>query len=98
DRTHTLTLHDALPIWPELTREKFIPFSSDGQSRRFYRTGDLARWTANGEIEFLGRIDSQVKIRGFRVELSEIESVMMESLEVSRSEEHTSELQSPDHL
>ena len=41
--------------------------------RRFYRTGDLARHRADGEIEFLGRIDSQVKIRGFRVELSEIQ-------------------------
>jgi len=39
---------------------------------RLYRTGDLARFMADGEIEFLGRLDSQVKIRGFRVELSEI--------------------------
>jgi amino acid adenylation domain-containing protein len=43
---------------------------------RLYRTGDLARFLPDGNIEYLGRIDSQVKIRGFRVELGEIESVL----------------------
>jgi len=42
----------------------------------------LARLTVEGEIEFLGRIDTQVKIRGFRVELAEIESVLLEFPEV----------------
>jgi non-ribosomal peptide synthetase-like protein len=64
---------------PELTAEKFIDWTQDGGSpRRIYRTGDLARWTAGGEIEFVGRLDAQVKIRGYRVELSEIESVLLE--------------------
>jgi non-ribosomal peptide synthetase-like protein len=64
---------------PELTREKFIDWARDGEPpRRLYRTGDLARWTPGGEIEFLGRIDTQVKIRGYRVELSEIESALLE--------------------
>jgi non-ribosomal peptide synthetase-like protein len=63
---------------PELTREKFIHVKGE----RFYRTGDLARWTPGGELEFLGRLDGQVKIRGFRVELSEIESVLMEEATV----------------
>jgi len=65
---------------PDLTQEKFIFFApqDSGKPQRLYRTGDVARRTAEGEIEFLGRIDAQVKIRGFRVELSGIEAVLME--------------------
>ncbi|MGD1086303.1 MAG: Pls/PosA family non-ribosomal peptide synthetase [Verrucomicrobiota bacterium] len=64
---------------PELTRERFIDWAVDGGvPRRLYRTGDMARWTSGGELEFLGRMDTQVKIRGYRVELSEIESALME--------------------
>ncbi|MGZ6507224.1 MAG: non-ribosomal peptide synthetase, partial [Tumebacillaceae bacterium] len=63
---------------PELTAEKFIPhpFSTENGAR-LYKTGDLVRYLADGNIEYLGRIDQQVKIRGFRIELGEIESVLL---------------------
>ncbi|HBE18544.1 MAG TPA: non-ribosomal peptide synthetase [Cyanobacteria bacterium UBA11149] len=69
---------------PELTAEKFItnPFN---KSKRLYKTGDLARYLADGNIEFIGRIDSQVKIRGFRIELGEIESVIAQATNVQET-------------
>jgi non-ribosomal peptide synthetase-like protein len=71
---------------PDLTAEKFIPnpFTFDpASSDRLYKTGDLGSWNAEGEIQFLGRIDGQVKLRGFRIELAEIESVIMQCAGVS---------------
>jgi amino acid adenylation domain-containing protein len=62
---------------PELTAEKFIPNPFAG-STKLYKTGDLTRYLPNGDIEFLGRIDSQVKIRGFRLELGEIEAALIQ--------------------
>ncbi len=61
----------------DLTLERFIPNPlCDDASQRLYKTGDIVRYRADGELEFLGRIDSQVKIRGFRVELEEIERAL----------------------
>jgi len=60
-----------------LSAERFVadPFSESGG--RLYRTGDLVRWQADGQLEYLGRIDHQVKIRGFRIELGEIEALLL---------------------
>ncbi len=62
---------------PDLTAKHFIrdPFSANPEAR-LYKTGDLVRYRADGNLEFLGRVDNQVKIRGFRVELEEIETAL----------------------
>ncbi|MDH2326361.1 amino acid adenylation domain-containing protein [Cereibacter sp. SYSU M97828] len=65
----------------DLTAKAFVPdflHLPDNPSGRIYRTGDLGRVGADGLLEYLGRIDTQVKIRGYRVELSEIESLVLQ--------------------
>ncbi|HHJ53748.1 MAG TPA: amino acid adenylation domain-containing protein, partial [Caldithrix abyssi] len=62
---------------PDLTAQVFLPNPfSEEPGARMYRTGDLVRLNADGNVEFLGRVDFQVKLRGFRIELGEIESVL----------------------
>ncbi len=64
---------------PDLTADRFVPDPFAAKpGERLYRTGDLARFRADGTFECLGRKDQQVKVRGFRVELSEIESALLE--------------------
>jgi amino acid adenylation domain-containing protein len=71
---------------PALTAERFVPDPFDGSGdARIYRTGDLVRRRADGELEFLGRVDDQVKLRGYRIELGEIESLLREHPEVRDS-------------
>ncbi len=60
---------------PELTSQRYVePSFLPGE--KMYRTGDLACWNNDGNLLYIGRIDTQVKLRGFRIELGEIESTL----------------------
>lgn len=69
---------------PSLTEERFVqnPFIPE---QRMYKTGDLARRLADGNIEFIGRMDHQVKIRGYRIELGEIERQLLQRSDVEEA-------------
>ena len=64
---------------PEKTASVFVenPYAVGEDDKRLYRTGDMVRMKGDGNIEYIGRIDSQVKIRGYRVELGEIEGAVL---------------------
>ncbi len=71
---------------PELTAERFIPDPySSVPGARLYMTGDRVRYLADGNIEYIGRIDKQVKIRGFRIEPGEIEVVLSQHPDVQQT-------------
>ena len=59
---------------PERTAEAFREHDFAGVKVRMYHTGDRARLLANGEYEYLGRLDAQIKLRGYRIEPGEIEA------------------------
>ena len=60
---------------PDLTDKSFI--KNPYEDSILYKTGDLGLINTNMELEYIGRIDTQIKIRGLRVELSEIESQLL---------------------
>ncbi|MDF5731946.1 MAG: amino acid adenylation domain-containing protein, partial [Rhizonema sp. PD38] len=71
---------------PELTLQKFIPNPFEKtQGNKLYKTGDLVCYRPDGNLEYLGRMDSQVKIRGFRIELGEIETVLNQHPQVAQA-------------
>jgi amino acid adenylation domain-containing protein len=58
---------------PDLTYERFVDDIYGLPGQKMYKTGDLGRIRDDGEILFIGRIDTQIKFRGYRIETEEIE-------------------------
>ncbi len=62
---------------PHATANSFLPdHITHRPGERLYRTGDLVRLRADGELQFLGRVDRQLKIRGYRIEPGDVETAM----------------------
>lgn len=57
----------------ETTNKKFINFNNN---ERVYKTGDLSEFDFNGDLQYLGRLDSQIKLNGLRIEIEEIETMI----------------------
>ena len=88
---------------PERTAKSFVdcPFVQQdrwGLPVRMYHTGDLCRWNEQGQIEYMGRIDTQVKLRGFRIELGEIESKALNIEGIKQAAAEVRKVMGNDHL
>ena len=60
---------------PELSASVLL--AVPGRAWPVFDTRDQVRRTANGELEFVGRVDDTVKIRGFRVDLQDVERALL---------------------
>jgi amino acid adenylation domain-containing protein len=50
-----------------------------------YRTGDQVALGADGNYDFIGRLDSMIKSRGYRIELGEIEAALLSHASVEEA-------------
>lgn len=53
--------------------QAFFEINVNNEKLRLYHTGDLCFKDEEGDIMYVGRMDTQIKIQGYRVELGEIE-------------------------
>jgi len=71
---------------PGMTADRFLPDpGATHAGARMYRTGDLARVDAQGQLQYLGRVDHQIKLRGLRIELGEIEHALAQCAGVEQA-------------
>jgi amino acid adenylation domain-containing protein len=71
---------------PEKTAAAFVQNPlNNSYPELIYRTGDIALINVHGEIMFKGRKDTLVKHSGYRIELSEIEHVIVNSLQLVKN-------------
>src|SRR5207244_6238029 len=89
--SYTLSLHDALPISDLVVVERTGPFISVDQAREIVRQASLS--PVEGGRKVLLLVDFHLVQNAAPMLLK-----IIEEPPAGRSEEHTSELQSPDHL
>lgn len=71
---------------PELTQERFIKgLFHQNEDEQLYKTGDRARYLADGDIEYLGRVDHQIQLRGARIEPGEIETRLIQHPDIKNA-------------
>ncbi|MBK7748118.1 MAG: amino acid adenylation domain-containing protein [Candidatus Obscuribacter sp.] len=66
---------------PSLTNERFVTINGE----RYYLSRDTVVETADGNYEFLGRVDRQLKLRGLLIEPEEIEKHLAEHKQIARA-------------
>lgn len=60
----------------QLTTDRFVYLDQFPGRPRAYRTGDRVLMRQDGQLVYIGRLDTEFKISGHRVDLAEIESIL----------------------
>jgi len=77
---------------PEETAKRFVLSPEwlknfrNGHEETVYRTGDLARFREDGNLVYIGRVDSQLKLHGQRFEATEVQQSIEEYLTTEKEE------------